>query len=114
MKYITFIDYNGPVIMLLEYKKSTEWKFHGRRPVGRLRPRWGDIRRDSSLLLIIKEWRTPAADRNVWRRTSEDARARRGRRIRRKKEEEGGGDNGGGGDDNDDEKNITLVCSVSG
>ena len=83
--------------------------------MGRLRPRWGDIRRDSSLLLIIKGWRTPAAGRNVWRRTSEDARARRGRRIwrkkkkKKKKEEEGGGD-----DDNDDEKNITLMCSVSG
>jgi hypothetical protein len=38
-------------------KKVLDGKFHGRRPVGRPRLRWEDIRRDSLLLLNIRGWR---------------------------------------------------------
>jgi hypothetical protein len=58
-------------------KKVLDGKFHGRRPVGRPRLRWEDIRRES-LLLNIREWRRWAGDRDIWRRTVEEARARCG------------------------------------
>ena len=35
-------------------------KFYGRRPVGRPRRRWEDNRRDSSLLLNIRGWKSLA------------------------------------------------------
>jgi hypothetical protein len=40
--------------------KIMKEKFYERRPVGRPRMRWEDIRRDSSLLLNIGGWRSPA------------------------------------------------------
>jgi hypothetical protein len=59
-------------------KKVMDGKFHGRRPVGRPRLRWEDnIRRESLLLLHIRGWRRWAGDRDIWRRTIEEARARR-------------------------------------
>jgi hypothetical protein len=58
-------------------KKVLDGKFHGRRPVGRPRLRWEDnIRRDS--LLNIRGWRRWAGDRDIWRRTTEEARVRCG------------------------------------
>jgi hypothetical protein len=72
-------------------KKVLAGKFHGRRPVGRPRLRWEDNIRRDSLLLNIRGWRRRAGDRDIWRRTSEEARARcgmsrhcRGRRNRLK------------------------------
>jgi hypothetical protein len=60
-------------------KKVLDGKFHGRRPVGRPRLRWEDnIRRDSLLLLNVRGWRRGAGDRDIWRRTIEEDRARRG------------------------------------
>jgi hypothetical protein len=57
-------------------KKVLDGKFYGRRPVGRPRLRWEYIRRDS-LLLNIREWRRWAGDRDIWRRTIQEARAQR-------------------------------------
>jgi hypothetical protein len=37
-------------------KKVVGGKFHGRRPVGKPHLRWEDIRRDSTLLVNIREW----------------------------------------------------------
>lgn len=37
-------------------KKVENVRFHGRRPLGKPRLRWEDIRKDSSLLLSIKVW----------------------------------------------------------
>jgi hypothetical protein len=55
-------------------KKVMDGKFHGRRPVGRPRLRWEDnIRRESLLLLHIRGWRRWAGDRDIWRRTIEEA-----------------------------------------
>jgi hypothetical protein len=45
-------------------RKVLDRKFHGRRPVGRSRLRWKDIRRDS-LLLNIRGWRRRAGDRDI-------------------------------------------------
>jgi hypothetical protein len=60
-------------------KKVLDGEFHGRRPVGRPRLRWEDsIRRDSLLLLNVRGWRRRAGDRDIWRRTTEEARARCG------------------------------------
>jgi hypothetical protein len=59
-------------------KKQLNGKFHGKRPVGRPRLRWKDIRWDSSLLLSIRGWRRLAQDRNIWRRTVEEVRVRCG------------------------------------
>jgi hypothetical protein len=57
-------------------KKVLDGKFHERRPVGRPRLRWEDnIRRDSLLLLNIRGWRRWGVDRDIWRRTTEEARA---------------------------------------
>ena len=54
-------------------------KFHGRRPVGRPRLRWEDkLRKDSQLLLNIRGRRRLAKDRDIWRRTAEEGRARCG------------------------------------
>jgi hypothetical protein len=58
-------------------KKVLDGKFHGRRPVGRPRLRWEDVRRDS-LLLNIRGWRRWAGDRDIWRGTTEEDRARCG------------------------------------
>jgi hypothetical protein len=52
-------------------KKVLDGKFYGRRPVGRPRLRWEDIRRDSLLLLNIRGWRRWTGDRDIWRRTVE-------------------------------------------
>jgi hypothetical protein len=60
-------------------KKVLDGKLHGRRPVERPRLRWEDnIRRDSLLLLNIRGWRRRAGDRDIWRRTIEEARVRCG------------------------------------
>jgi hypothetical protein len=59
-------------------KKYWNGKFHGRRPVGRPRLRWEDNIRRDSLLLNIRGWRRWAEDRDIWRRTTEEARARYG------------------------------------
>jgi hypothetical protein len=59
-------------------KTVLDGEFHGRRPVGRPRPRWEDNRRDSLLLLSIRGWRRWAWDSDIWRRTIEEARARCG------------------------------------
>jgi hypothetical protein len=56
-------------------KKVLNGKFHGKRRVGKPLLRWEDIRRDSLLLLNITGWRRPAGDRDIWRRTTEEARA---------------------------------------
>jgi hypothetical protein len=58
-------------------KKVLDGKFRGRRLVGTLRLRWKDsIRRDSSLLQNIRGWRKLAGDRDIWKRTVEEARVR--------------------------------------
>jgi hypothetical protein len=59
-------------------KKVLDGKFHGRRPVGRPRLRWEDNIRRDSLLLNIRGWRGWAGDRDIWRGTAEEARARCG------------------------------------
>jgi hypothetical protein len=41
-------------------------KFHGRRPMGRQRKRWKDIRRDSSMQLNIRGWWRLVGDSNIW------------------------------------------------
>jgi hypothetical protein len=56
-------------------EKIVNGKLHGRRPVGRPQLRWDDIRRDCSVLLNIRGWRRLAGDRDIWRRTTEEARA---------------------------------------
>lgn len=71
-------------------KKVLDWNFRGRRPVGRPRLRWEEnIKRDFSLLLSIRGWRRLEGAREMWKRTTEVARARcglschRGRRRRK-------------------------------
>jgi hypothetical protein len=59
-------------------KKVLVGKFHGRRSVGRPRLRWDDNIRRDSLLLNLRGWRRWAGDRDIWRRTIEEARARCG------------------------------------
>jgi hypothetical protein len=58
--------------------KVLDLKFHGRSHVGRPRLRWEDNIRRDSLLLNIREWRRRAGDRDIWRGTIEEARARCG------------------------------------
>lgn len=52
-------------------KQVLDGKLHARRPVGRPRLIWQDIRRDSSFLLNIREWRRLSGDKgylkaNYW------------------------------------------------
>jgi hypothetical protein len=57
--------------------------------VGRQRLRWEDnVRRDSLLLLNIRGWRRWAGDRDIWRRTIEEARADVGCRAIEEEEDE--------------------------
>jgi hypothetical protein len=58
-------------------RKVPNGKFRGRKPVGRTRLRWEDIKMDSTLLLntSIRGWRRLAKDRDIWRRTVEEVRA---------------------------------------
>jgi hypothetical protein len=49
------------------------------RPVGKPRTRWEDVvRKDTSQILGIREWRRRANDREKWRRRLRDARAQKG------------------------------------
>jgi hypothetical protein len=64
-KQVTFKKAHGKP--RIRYKKYLDVKFRGRRPVGRPRFRWNDIRKDSSLLLNITAWKRLAGDRDVWR-----------------------------------------------
>jgi hypothetical protein len=50
---------------------KTDGIFHGRRPVGRPRLRWEDVRTESSLLLNLRRWRRLAGDKDIWRRNIE-------------------------------------------
>jgi hypothetical protein len=77
VKYIRFKRLNRPVIhsdwIILGYQKKKNYgKFCGRRPVGRPRLRYKDIRRECSVLLNIKVSRRPAGDRDIWGRTVEE------------------------------------------
>ena len=53
-------------------EKKKDGKFCARRPVGRRRLRYEDIRRECSVLLNIKLSRRPAEDRDIWGRTVEE------------------------------------------
>jgi hypothetical protein len=53
-------------------EKKNDGKCCGRRPVGRPRPRYEDIRRECSVLLNIKVSRRPPGDRDIWGRTVEE------------------------------------------
>ena len=54
-------------------------KFHNTRPVGKPRMRWEDVvRRDTSQILGITEWRRRAEDRKEWRRLLREASAQKG------------------------------------
>jgi hypothetical protein len=58
-------------IFKVRYDRGHRW-----RAVGRPWPRWEDnIRRDSLLLWNVREWRRLAEDRDIWRQTTEEARA---------------------------------------
>jgi len=58
--------------MILECQKIMNETFYVRRPVGRPRLRWEDIRKDSSLLLNIRVWgslaETGISGDELWRR----------------------------------------------
>jgi hypothetical protein len=72
----------GHVIRLEEEripKRVLNGKFHTTRPVGRLRTRWEYVvQRDALQLLVIKGWRSKAANRDEWRRLMREAKARKG------------------------------------
>lgn len=51
----------------------------GRRPAGRPRARWEEnVDEDARGLLGIRNWKSVAADRSMWRRKLEEARAQSG------------------------------------
>ena len=50
-------------------KKSAQWKISWKRPTGRQRLKWEDIRRDSSLQLNIRGWWRLAEDSDIWGQT---------------------------------------------
>jgi endonuclease/exonuclease/phosphatase family metal-dependent hydrolase/ribosomal protein S28E/S33 len=60
-------------------KRALKGKAEGKRPVGKPRKRWQDsIDADSKSLLRFSNWRTRSLDRDAWRRSIQEAKARLG------------------------------------
>jgi hypothetical protein len=59
-------------------KRILEGSLRGRRPAGKPRNRWEDeVRKDGTILLNMKNWRTASRHRNDWRKKTWQAMARK-------------------------------------
>jgi hypothetical protein len=78
---ITRLRWAGHIVRMqdnLPFKKITMDKPEGRRRAGRPNLRWMDAVRRDAVRLGIRNWRTKAMDRDVWRRILESAKTLHG------------------------------------